>query len=70
MDKVVGGSLPAQTWRTFMLAATRSMPVRALPSAPAPPGVAMIPAPVRGFFDTLLGLFRPPPQPATTTMIR
>jgi penicillin-binding protein 1A len=70
MDKVVGGSLPAQTWRTFMLAATRSMPVRALPSAPAPPGVAVIPAPVRGFFDTLLGLFRPPPQPAPTTMIR
>jgi penicillin-binding protein 1A len=35
MNKVTGGSLPAQAWRRFMLAATRTMPVRPLPSAPA-----------------------------------
>ena len=37
MNKVTGGSLPAQTWRRFMLAATQAMPVRPLPSAPPPP---------------------------------
>jgi penicillin-binding protein 1A len=63
MNKVTGGSLPAAAWRQFMLAATRSMPVRALPSAP-PSGIAAVAAPVRGFFDTLIGLFHPPrPQP-------
>src|SRR5262249_38722835 len=36
MDKVTGGSLPAFVWRNFMLAATRDMPIRPLPSAPAP----------------------------------
>jgi penicillin-binding protein 1A len=60
-NKVTGGSLPAQTWRRFMLAATRTMPVRALPSAPQPPApvVAAAPAPPspRGFFDNLFGLF-------------
>src|SRR4051794_7803732 len=35
-NKVTGGTLPAVTWRNFMLAATRDMPVRPLPSAPAP----------------------------------
>ena len=35
MNKVTGGSLPAQTWRRFMLAATQAMPVRPLPSAPS-----------------------------------
>ncbi|MFZ3235510.1 MAG: PBP1A family penicillin-binding protein, partial [Stellaceae bacterium] len=63
MNKVTGGSLPAETWRRFMLAATRSMPVRPLPSAP-PSGIAAVAAPVRGFFDTLIGLFRPPAPPA------
>jgi penicillin-binding protein 1A len=33
-NKVTGGSLPAQTWRRFMLAATQAMPVRPLPSTP------------------------------------
>ena len=61
MNRVVGGGLPAETWRSFMLAATRGMQVRALPSAP-PPAVAMVPAPVRGFFNSLIGLFRPPPR--------
>ncbi len=64
MNKVTGGSLPAQAWRSFMLAATRSMPVRPLPSAPPPTGVAAVAAPVRGFFEGLLGLFRPSPPPA------
>jgi penicillin-binding protein 1A len=40
MNKVTGGSLPAAAWRSFMLAATRGMPVRPLPipgpSAPLP----------------------------------
>jgi penicillin-binding protein 1A len=36
MDKVTGGSLPAFAWRNFMLAATRDLPIRPLPSAPAP----------------------------------
>jgi penicillin-binding protein 1A len=60
MNKVVGGSLPAQTWRRFMLAATQSMPVRPLPGGPPPPAVATEPAPA-GFFDRLLGLFHPHP---------
>jgi penicillin-binding protein 1A len=71
MNKVTGGSLPAETWRRFMLAATRSMPVRPLPSAP-PSGIAAVAAPVRGFFDTLVGLFRPPapptPAPAASSL--
>ncbi len=63
MNQVVGGSVPAQTWRAFMLAATRSMPVRALPSAPLP-AVAEGPASFRGLLDSVLGLFRPPPTPS------
>ena len=38
MNKVTGGSLPAQAWRSFMLAATRGMPVRPLPSGPSRAG--------------------------------
>src|SRR5215831_18741905 len=37
-NKVTGGSLPAQTWRQFMLAATRFMPMRPLPAAPSASG--------------------------------
>jgi len=62
MNKVTGGSLPAQTWRRFMLAATQGMPVRALPSTPSPsPGVlAAAPSPPGGgFFESIFGLFRP-----------
>ena len=67
MNKVTGGSLPAQAWRRFMLAATRTMPVRPLPSA-GPRMSVVAAAPPRsggGFFETLFGLFRsgPPPQP-------
>ena len=34
MNKVTGGMLPAVAWRNFMLAATRTMPPKPLPSAP------------------------------------
>ena len=58
-NKVTGGSLPAQTWRRFMLAATRAMPVRPLPSTPQPPApvAASPPRSGGGFFDNLFGLF-------------
>jgi penicillin-binding protein 1A len=55
-NKVTGGSLPAQTWRRFMLAATRGMLVRPLPSAPRTVAEAPPPSP-RGFFDNFFGLF-------------
>ncbi len=32
MNHVTGGTLPARTWRNFMVAATRTMPVQPLPS--------------------------------------
>ncbi|MGB9644689.1 MAG: carboxypeptidase, partial [Stellaceae bacterium] len=59
MNKVTGGSLPAQTWRHFMLNATRAMPVRPLPNGPRPPAGVMAAAPPRtgGFFENLFGLF-------------
>jgi penicillin-binding protein 1A len=59
-NKVTGGSLPAQTWRQFMLAATRSMPMRPLPAAPAPPPRVVASAPAAsggGLFDNFFGLF-------------
>jgi penicillin-binding protein 1A len=65
MNKVTGGSLPAQTWRRFMLAATQGLPVRPLPSTPSLSPGLLAAAPPRsgGFFDNLFGLFRPaPPQ--------
>jgi penicillin-binding protein 1A len=62
MNKVTGGSLPAQAWRRFMLAATQAMPVRPLPSTPLPPAGVMAAAPSRtggGFFENFFGLFGP-----------
>jgi penicillin-binding protein 1A len=62
MNKVTGGSLPAEAWRRFMLAATRSMPVQPLPTAPRPPPSIVAEAPTRpgpGFFDNFFGLFGP-----------
>jgi len=59
-NKVTGGSLPAQTWRRFMLAATRTMPVRPLPATPLPPArVAAVAPPSSGggIFDNFFGLF-------------
>jgi len=68
MNKVTGASLPAQAWRRFMLAATRTMPVRPLPAAPPPLAATVAEAPSRpagGFFENFFGLFRsgPPPEP-------
>ncbi len=63
MNKVTGGSLPAEAWRRFMLAATRAMPVRPLPSAPAPQPQTVAAAPSRGLFDNFFGLFGPAPHP-------
>jgi penicillin-binding protein 1A len=66
MRRVTGGTLPAAAWRNFMLAATRGMPVRPLPSGP--------PLPVAGetsdtsAFDRLLGWIggdAPRPQPVS-----
>jgi len=63
-NKVTGSTLPAQTWRRFMVAATKTMPIRPLPNTPAPAPAAAIG--VGGFFENLLGLFglRPSPQPS------
>ena len=61
MNKVTGSSLPAQTWRRFMLTATQAMPVRPLPSGPPPAGM-LAAAPPRsggGFFDNFFRLFGP-----------
>jgi penicillin-binding protein 1A len=66
MNKVTGGSLPAQAWRRFMLAATKPMPVRALPHSTVPPVSVVAEAPARtggGFFEHFFGLFRPGPPP-------
>ena len=54
MDRVTGGSLPAPAWKSFMLAATQGMPVRALPGgapaqAVATPAAASPAPPVRFF---------------------
>jgi penicillin-binding protein 1A len=62
MNKVTGGSLPAQTWRRFMLAATQAMPLRPLPGAPSPSVGVVAAAPPRpggGFFDNFFRLFGP-----------
>src|SRR6202007_1410801 len=59
-NKVTGGSLPAQAWRRFMLAATQAMPVRPLPAAPPPPARVCAAAPQAsggGLFDNFFGLF-------------
>jgi penicillin-binding protein 1A len=64
-NKVTGSSLPAQTWRRFMLAATQRMPVRPLPEAPVPaPRVvaAVPPGSGGGLFDNFFGLFGSNPR--------
>ncbi|MGH7115652.1 MAG: transglycosylase domain-containing protein [Stellaceae bacterium] len=59
MRGVTGGSLPAQAWRRFMLAATRSMPVRPLPGVPSAQVATTASPPSHGLFDNFFGLFRP-----------
>jgi penicillin-binding protein 1A len=64
-NKVTGSSLPAQTWRRFMLAATQAMPVHPLPAVPLPPArmaVATSPASGGGLFDNFFGLFGSSPR--------
>jgi penicillin-binding protein 1A len=57
MNKVTGGSLPARTWRAFMMVAVKGVPVRALPAPAAPPTatqVASAKSPARGWLGGLL----------------
>jgi penicillin-binding protein 1A len=58
MNRVAGGSLPAQTWRRFMLAATKTMPARPLASAPKVVAEAAARS-GHGLFDNFFGLFGP-----------
>ncbi len=63
MNKVTGGTLPAIAWRNFMLAATKGMPVRPLPTAPAPGLDAKVAAPLaaeESAIDRLFGLLAGP----------
>jgi penicillin-binding protein 1A len=71
MKKVTGGSLPAAAWRNFMLAATKTMPIRPLPNGGAYGDASRVSeraAPVypENAFDNILnwlGLGGPPAQP-------
>jgi penicillin-binding protein 1A len=56
MNRVTGGSLPAATWRNFMLAATDGMPIRSLPDTggAAPTAVAAV-QPDESPFARLIG---------------
>ncbi|HKS90160.1 MAG TPA: PBP1A family penicillin-binding protein [Stellaceae bacterium] len=58
MRRVTGGSLPAMAWREFMLAATRNLPERPLPSAPPEAE-----SPLDRLFDWIAGpaAAQPPP---------
>jgi penicillin-binding protein 1A len=67
MNHITGGSLPAKTWRAFMVAVTQGMPVRALPAPGVPitaptqvAAAAAKPAPaggggIGGFFRSIFG---------------
>jgi penicillin-binding protein 1A len=67
MKSVIGGSLPAEAWRRFMLAATRGMPVRALPGSPPLAAAAQPERPGLGaFLGRLFGFLssgQPPSRP-------
>jgi len=64
MNRVTGGSLPAAAWHRFMLAATRSMPVKALPApAPIPAGSPVPPPAEDSPLDRLFGWLGAPGQP-------
>jgi len=64
MNKVTGGSLPAPTWKAFMLAATQGMPVKPLPSTPFQ---AVASTPVSAPAPTLDQLFGQVAQPSSFT---
>ncbi|MGE0260685.1 MAG: penicillin-binding transpeptidase domain-containing protein, partial [Alphaproteobacteria bacterium] len=55
MRQVTGGTLPASLWRNFMLAATRDMPIRPLPSGPVPAGAVSSDVGEASALDRLLG---------------
>ncbi len=64
MRGVVGGTLPAEAWRRFMLAATRGMPVRPLPGRPLVAASPARPSPgLLGSFLRYLGFASAPPPP-------
>jgi penicillin-binding protein 1A len=76
MNHITGGTLPAKTWRTFMLTATQGMPVRPLPGAPALAAGAQVavarPSSSGGWFDNILhnifgGSSRPAPAGSGAT---
>ena len=60
MNKVTGGTLPAQTWKAFMLEANKGLPARPLPgsllpaTAPPPSEPAVI-ARASGWLESLFG---------------
>jgi penicillin-binding protein 1A len=60
MNKVTGGTLPAQTWKAFMLEASKGLPARPLPGSllPAtapPPSEPAIIARATGWLESLFG---------------
>jgi penicillin-binding protein 1A len=67
MNKVTGGSLPAAAWHSFMLAATKGMPVRPLPvPGPIPassPGTPAAESPLDRLFGWLAAPAQPGPGP-------
>jgi penicillin-binding protein 1A len=62
-NKVTGGTLPAVAWRNFMLAATRDMPVRPLPSGPALTNAVSSDMGDASALDRLLGWLTGPDAP-------
>ncbi|MEO1745317.1 MAG: PBP1A family penicillin-binding protein, partial [Pseudomonadota bacterium] len=84
MNKVTGGSLPAQAWHRFMVKAHDGVSVAQLPDYVPPPALASRPAQTvpesSGQLDDIAlgrpispavdGNFPPPPDPATTASTR
>ncbi len=70
MRRVTGGSLPAQAWRHFMLAATSGMPVRPLPiPGPIPATSSGVPLPAEESpIDRLFGWLSGSPQGASAPL--
>ncbi len=66
MNKVTGGSLPAATWHSFMLAATQGMPVKPLPVPGSSPGTPA--AAEESPLDRLFGWLSAPAVPGPGTL--